>query len=231
MTRIDSTPVVALDSVGKRFGERWVLRGAALRVGAGERVALLGESGAGKSTLLNLIAGLETPDEGEVRILGQALDARDADAAAALRRRLIGFVFQAFHLLPYLSVWQNIGLPLLLLHEHPRRARERAQALLERVGLGDRADARPGELSGGEQQRVALLRALAHRPALLLADEPTGNLDPASARTAIALMDELVRDTGAAMVMVTHSRQAAASAQRIIRIEGATIHEGIGDAD
>ncbi|HMS81360.1 MAG TPA: ABC transporter ATP-binding protein, partial [Burkholderiaceae bacterium] len=204
-------PVLELIDVHKRFGpEREVLAGLSLSLRAGERVALLGESGVGKSTLLNLVAGLERPDAGEVRVAGRPIHALADDAAARLRAREIGFVFQAFHLLPHLKLWQNVVLPLLLGGTDAPRARPLAEAMLARVGLGDRTQALPRELSGGEQQRVALARALVHSPRLILADEPTGNLDPRTGAVALALIDEKLRVRGAALLMVTHSAQAAA---------------------
>ena len=211
----------ALDIVGlhKRFGpDREVIADLSMSIEAGERVALLGESGVGKSTLLNLIAGLDRPDAGEIRLGGRAIHAMDEDEAARLRAREIGFVFQAFHLLPHLKLWQNVAIPLLLIGTPQSEARERAQAMLGQVGLGDRAASMPRELSGGEQQRVALARALVHAPRLILADEPTGNLDPRTGGRALALIDEQVRAHGAALLMVTHSAQAAAIAQRRLRL-------------
>ncbi|MEI7443897.1 MAG: ABC transporter ATP-binding protein [Burkholderiales bacterium] len=214
-----TAPVLEVVGLRKRFGaDREVLAGVDLRLHAGERVALLGESGVGKSTLLNLVAGLERPDAGEVRLSGRPMHALDEDEAARLRAREIGFVFQAFHLLPHLRLWQNVAIPLLLAGREPGPARRDAEALLERVGLGSRTTALPRELSGGEQQRVALARALVHRPRLILADEPTGNLDPRTGAAALGLIDEQVRAYGAALLMVTHSSQAAAIAERRLRL-------------
>jgi len=221
-------PPPLLDVVGlhKRFGpEREVLADISLRIRAGERVALLGESGVGKSTLLNLIAGLERPDAGQVLLAGEPMHTLPEAAAARLRARAIGFVFQAFHLLPHLRLWQNVAIPLLLASRPPDEARARAEAMLGRVGLGDRATALPRELSGGEQQRVALARALVHAPALILADEPTGNLDPRTAARALALIDEQVREHGTALLMVTHSEQAATIAERRLRLTPAGLQE------
>jgi putative ABC transport system ATP-binding protein len=221
-------PAVLLDVIDlhKRFGpEREVLAGLSLRIRRGERVALLGESGVGKSTLLNLIAGLERPDAGEVLLAGEPMHALPEAAAARLRARAIGFVFQAFHLLPHLRLWQNVAIPLLLASRPPDESRARAESMLGRVGLGTRTGALPRELSGGEQQRVALARALVHEPALILADEPTGNLDPRTAASALALIDEQVRAHGAALLMVTHSAQAAAIAQRRLRLTPAGLEE------
>ena len=215
----EATPALRLAGVGKRYSaSRELLRDVSLTLARGERVALLGESGTGKSTLLNLVAGLEPPDAGEIFVAGVAMHSLDADAAAAVRRRSIGFVFQAFHLIAHLNVERNVAVPLLLNGVPPADAVARAREMLARVGLGDRGASAPGKLSGGEQQRVALARALVHRPALLLADEPTGNLDPGSAAVALALLDEQVRAHGAALLMVTHSEQAAAIADRRLRL-------------
>jgi putative ABC transport system ATP-binding protein len=197
-----------------------VLRDVSLRVAAGEHVAIMGESGAGKSTLLNLIAGLERPDAGEIRIEGIGLGALDENARTLLRRHRMGFVFQAFHLLPYLSVARNVALPLALNGIGGAEAERRVAELLAAVGLGARGASPPTELSGGEMQRVAIARALAHRPAVLLADEPTGNLDPGIALTVLTLLRDQVRRDRAAGILVTHSAAAAATADRVYVLEG-----------
>ncbi|MBU6271060.1 MAG: ABC transporter ATP-binding protein [Betaproteobacteria bacterium] len=215
-------PLLELAQVGRRLGGRWVLRGLDLSLRAGERVALLGESGSGKSTLLNLVAGLDAPDEGRIRFDGQILPAGNADASAALRRDALGFVFQAFHLIAHLTLAQNVAVPLLLQGCPRADALARADALLARVGLGGRGAGLPRELSGGEQQRVALARALVHRPRLVLADEPTGNLDPATAARALRLIEDEIAASGAALLMVTHSTQAAGFCDRRL-----TLHDGI----
>ncbi len=212
-------PAVELIGVRKTFAGRAVLDDVDLNVRRGERVALLGESGSGKSTLLHLIAGLEPVDAGMVRVAGTEVSALDADAAASFRRSAIGFVFQAFHLLPHLDAARNVAVPLLLNGVAAPAALERATAMLARVGLAGRASAWPRELSGGEQQRVALARALVHAPALVLADEPTGNLDPSTAAQALALIAGALESSGAALVLVTHSAQAAAIAHRRLRLD------------
>jgi putative ABC transport system ATP-binding protein len=195
-----------------------LLSDVTLAVQAGEWVAIVGESGSGKSTLLNIVAGLDRPDRGEVRLGGQPLDFRDDDALAVWRRRNVGFVFQAFHLLPYLSVMENVALPLALLGVPAGERSARAAASLASVGLGAFGARHPSSLSGGEMQRVAIARALVHRPRLLLADEPTGNLDEANAGAVLRCLADEVKRAGAAALMVTHSRVAAASADRVMRL-------------
>ncbi|HTS85953.1 MAG TPA: ABC transporter ATP-binding protein, partial [Usitatibacter sp.] len=184
---------------------------------------VVGESGSGKSTLLNIVAGLDRPDRGEVRLDGLALDFRDDDALALWRRGNVGFVFQAFHLLPYLTVEQNVALPLTLLGASPRERSERAARMLESVGLAAFASRRPGSLSGGEMQRVAIARALVHSPSLVLADEPTGNLDEANAAAVLDCLRAAVKGVGAAALMVTHSQKAASAADRVLRLAGGVL--------
>ena len=190
-----------------------------LGVAGGEWVAVVGESGSGKSTLLNIVAGLDRPDGGEVALGGERLDFSDDDALALWRRRNVGFVFQQFHLLPYLSVAENVALPLALLGVRAAERGSRAAAALQSVGLGAMASRRPGSLSGGEMQRAAIARALVHRPRLLLADEPTGNLDETNAATVLRCLADEAKRAGAAALMVTHSRVAAAGADRVLRLE------------
>ena len=205
--------LLEVEALAKRYAATRVFANVSLRVGAGEFVAILGESGVGKSTLLNCIAGLDSVDAGSVRIDGVEVTTLAEADAAALRRRRLGFVFQAFHVLPHLSVFHNVALPLLLL-QRPDAARVRA--VLAAVGL-DALEARlPRQLSGGQLQRVAIARALVHRPDLILADEPTGNLDPKTAERVIDLLAAQVRSEGAACVLVTHSRMAAARADRTL---------------
>lgn len=199
-------------------GPRRLFRSLDLHVGAGELVAIIGESGVGKSTLLNILAGLDEADEGSVAIDGTVLGTLDEAARTRLRRERIGFVFQAFHILPYLTLLQNVALPLALVSPDAAAAEARASTMLAAVGLGDRGDGYARDLSGGELQRVAIARALVHRPALILADEPTGNLDPDTATRVLSLFAAAVRDNGAAGVMVTHSDATAAVADRVLTL-------------
>jgi putative ABC transport system ATP-binding protein len=208
--------VLQARGLGKRYGELPVFSGISLELRAGELVALLGESGCGKSTLLNCLAGLDSVEAGEVRLLDQPLSALPEPAQAALRRRALGFVFQAFHVLPQLSVADNVALPLLLLG---RPDAARVQQLLEAVGLAGLGARAPRQLSGGQLQRVAIARALVHRPALVLADEPTGNLDPRHAAQVLELLRAQCRQEGAACLLVTHSERAAVSADRCLRMD------------
>jgi putative ABC transport system ATP-binding protein len=207
--------VLRLTSVNKRFGTRTVLNAVSLEVAAGEYVAVLGDSGIGKSTLLNVIAGLEPIDSGAIVFQGRDVTKLDDDALALLRRDYFGFVFQAFHILPHLTVEENVALPLLL---RGIRDRAKARVLLAAVGLQGRGTSPPRELSGGELQRVAIARALVGDPKLVLADEPTGNLDPENARQVLELLRVQVRDRGAAAILATHSRAAAAGCDRIYRL-------------
>lgn len=208
----------------KRVAGRVLFAGLSLDMKVGEFVAVMGESGTGKSTLLNLIAGLEPPDAGQILVAGQALGGLDERALTLWRRRALGFVFQSFHILPHLSVGDNVALPLRLNGQSARAAGVAASAMLDRVGLVARAASMPTELSGGEMQRVAIARALVHRPALVLADEPTGNLDPDNATRVLALLAEQVREQGAMCLMVTHSQQAATVADRVLRLADGGLH-------
>jgi putative ABC transport system ATP-binding protein len=194
------------------------LSGIDLELAAGDYVAVMGESGSGKSTLLNLIAGLDRPDGGTIAVEGVDLATLDDDALTALRRVKMGFVFQAFHVLPYLTVAQNVALPLSLVGAPDSDAPARVTAILADVGLADRAASMPRELSGGELQRVAIARALVHRPRLVLADEPTGNLDADSAGQVLALLRAQMKTNGAAGILVTHSPAAAATADRALML-------------
>jgi len=222
-------PIVELKGVGRRFlegdRERAVLDGVDAEVRRGEFVALLGPSGSGKSTLLNLIGGIDLPTSGEVIVEGEALTRMGERDRTLFRRRRIGFVFQFFNLVPTLTVEENLLLPLELTGRLGARERARARSLLEEVGLADRASAFPDRLSGGEQQRVAVARALVHDPALVLADEPTGNLDREMGRQVADLLDRLVRREGRTLVVVTHSTELAGRADRILELRGGRLHE------
>jgi putative ABC transport system ATP-binding protein len=212
--------MLELRELRKSYGGRVVLNGLSHRFEGGEFVAIMGESGVGKSTLLNLIAGLDAPDSGQVLVDGRPMPAQDDDAATHLRRTRMGFIFQAFHVLPHLTLEQNVALPLLLNHDSLARAGQ----MLAAVGLGGRGRDFPRQLSGGEMQRVAIARALAHRPALVLADEPTGNLDPDTADSILTLLRNEIKANGASAIMVTHSHAAAAKADKILVLSRAGLN-------
>ncbi len=216
--------MLRLEGVSKRFGPRIVLNDVSLEVAAGEYVAVVGDSGIGKSTLLNVIAGLEPVDAGRIFFGGRELTALGDDALTLLRRERCGFVFQAFHILPHLSVQENIGLPLLLKGEEREQIAQKAKGLIAAVGLTGRESSPPRELSGGELQRVAIARALVGDPQLVLADEPTGNLDPDNARLVLELLRKQVKARGAAGILATHSEAVAAGCDRRYRLsaEGIT---------
>jgi putative ABC transport system ATP-binding protein len=207
--------MLELTQLCKRYGNTAVFSNVSLQLASGDFVALVGESGVGKSTLLNCIAGLDHADSGTVHIEGAALQGMDDNGRAQLRREKLGFVFQAFHVLPHLSVAENVSLPLRLLG---RPYAERVAQLLHAVGLQELAQRLPAQLSGGQLQRVAIARAVVHAPALILADEPTGNLDPDTAARVMQVLRTQVQDAGAACLLVTHSATAAASAHRALRL-------------
>ncbi len=224
-----SAPLVEMTGIAKSYREgereRTVLRGASLAVGRGEWLALLGRSGSGKSTLLNLISGIDLPDRGEVAVAGTPLNRLPERERTLFRRDNIGFVFQFYNLIPTLTVEENLLLPLELAGRLTRAHHDMARDLLEQVGLAERGRSYPDRLSGGEQQRIAVARALIHRPALVLADEPTGNLDADTGRQVLDLFERLVRRTGTTMVLVTHSGEVARLADRIMTIRNGQLVE------
>jgi putative ABC transport system ATP-binding protein len=218
--------VLRLENLAKRYSPDSppLFEGLNLELRTGEYLAVMGESGVGKSTLLNLLSGLDRPDSGRVLIEGTDLSTLDDDAATLLRRRSIGFVFQAFHVLPYLTVLQNVALPLDLLGiREPQRSR-RAREMLQAIGLNVLAEKPARELSGGEVQRVAIARALVHQPRLVLADEPTGNLDPRNATQTLRLLREQIKGNAGAGILITHSRAAAETADQILLLDAQGLH-------
>ena len=218
-------PLLAVSGLAKRYGDAFVFSDVSLTMVRGELVALLGESGVGKSTLLNCVAGLDTADAGQVLLGGRDVLAMTEPEAARLRREDLGFVFQAFHVLPHLSVADNVGLPLQLLG-HPRG--DRVARMLAAVGLDGLGERAPRQLSGGQLQRVAIARALVHEPALVLADEPTGNLDPRSAGLVMDVLVDVARRTGAGVLMVTHSPPAAARCDRVLELTAQGVRVAVG---
>jgi len=227
------SPLVSLRALSRSYREgertRGVLSGVDLDIQRGQVVSLLGRSGSGKSTLLNLVCGIERPTTGSVTVGGVDITRLGERERTLFRRRHVGFVYQFFNLLPTLTVAENVRLPLELNGAASGQAARAAHAMLGRVGLADCADAYPDRLSGGEQQRVAVVRALVHQPEIVLADEPTGNLDARSGRAVLNLLDELVRARGAALLLVTHSREVSLVADRAVRLEEGKIVEGIGE--
>lgn len=232
MTEVENNtahPVLECINLSKRFveGENklTVLNNVNLTIRTGERVAIVGASGSGKTTLLQLLGGLDAPSEGEVKIAGESVAQLSEAARGALRNRALGFVYQFHHLLPEFSALENVAMPLLIRRMPIAATQQQAKALLERVGLGARLTHRPGQLSGGERQRAAIARALVTRPSVVLADEPTGNLDGGNARQVFELMLELNREFGTALVIVTHAPELAARMQRVLTLREGSLSE------
>ncbi len=217
--------VLTVSGVHKSYAQRPVLGGVSLTVDAGERVALMGPSGSGKTTLLNCLGGVDRPDNGSIQLMGQKIEHLSSDELAGVRRARIGTIFQFFHLLPTLTAFENVELPLQLLGVAAADRHKRVSALLDRVGISNREQALPAQMSGGEMQRVAIARALVHRPNLVLADEPTGNLDSRNGAIVLDLLRELSDETGTAIVLVTHSQEAAAICHRALHLRDGLITE------
>ncbi|MFG2466163.1 ABC transporter ATP-binding protein [Streptomyces canus] len=213
-----SSEALKAEGIRKSFGAVTAVAGIDLTIHVGEFVAIVGRSGSGKSTLLNLLAGLDSPDAGRISSQGDALPTGE-DALADWRREHVGLVFQAFHLIPTLSALENVAIPLYPLRMSAAERQEQARKRLEQVGLGHRTTHRPGQLSGGEQQRVAIARALVGEPTLILADEPTGNLDTSTGQEILDMFQQLRQETGFALVVVTHDEKVAAAADRQIRLQ------------
>lgn len=229
MTQIAKNEFIRLKNLHKQFLEggqkRQILQGTSASFERGEFIAILGKSGSGKSTLLNVISGIDQADLGEIIINGQTLTQLDENRRTLFRRKNIGFVFQFFNLIPTLRVIENVSLPLELLGVELKEARERASQILSEVGLANRLNTFPERLSGGEQQRVAIARALIHDPLVVLADEPTGNLDEETGEQVLALLDRLTRQIGKNLIMVTHSKENAIYADRIFELQGGCLIE------
>tara|TARA_X000000950_G_scaffold95328_1_gene120100 strand:+ start:200 stop:892 length:693 start_codon:yes stop_codon:yes gene_type:complete len=228
---MSAQPVLDVRNVSHGFNDQsghrlFVLQSLDLRINPGDSVAIIGPSGAGKSTLLSLLAGLDIPESGEILFQGEAFSGLSEDQRAAVRRGRIGFVFQSFQLLQGLTAVENVMLPLELTGMSVAQAKQRAMKWLERVGLGARTHHRPRMLSGGEQQRVALARAFVDEPALLFADEPTGNLDRRTGESVSELLFELNQETGTTLILVTHDERLASRCQRILSLEDGTLNEG-----
>ncbi len=219
--------IIEASNIKKKYGPATeVLKGVSLSVKEGDFLSLMGSSGSGKTTLLNLIGGLDTPDQGTLEVIGKNIQSLPDKERSAFRLRHIGFVFQFFNLLPTLSVRENIALPLLLLENSEKTAQSEARSIAEEVGLGEKTERRIDQLSGGEMQRVAIARAIVHRPQLLLADEPTGNLDTKTGKTILTLLRKVAESHGLTVLMVTHDPKAAALCDRVVHMQDGQIIPG-----
>ncbi len=226
MNNEPTVPVLSVRHLTKAYGDRIVVNDVSLSLAAGDRVALMGPSGSGKSTLLNCLGGIDRPDSGSIEIAGELIEKKSADELCRIRRETVSTIFQFFHLLPTLTARENIELPLELIGIHAEERNERVQQLLKEIQLTHRADAAPDQLSGGEMQRVAIARALAPRPNLILADEPTGNLDSKTGEAILDLLESLSLKYETAMLLVTHSEAATRICSRVLRI-----HDGVLEPD
>lgn len=232
--QLDSSPAISVRNVFKTFDAELApvraLRGVDLTVTQGEFVAVMGPSGCGKSTLLNMIAGLDVPDEGDVEVAGEVLTGMTTDELARMRRRRIGFVFQFFNLLDGMTVTENVAMPAMIAGAKRKAAESRARDLLDLLGLGSKAKAAPSTLSGGQRQRLAIARALANRPTVVLADEPTGSLDSEGGQEILELFGRLHRDSGQTIVVITHDQPVADAAERIVRMRDGRLYDGAPSA-
>jgi len=216
---MSKSPILSGTDLSKKYGALDVVKGVSLTIGAGEFVCLVGKSGCGKTTLLSLLSGLEKPTKGHVILNGKEIDGASEDELALFRRENVGFIFQSFNLIPTLSAWENVALPLFPLKMTNEERRKRATELLDKMELGHRIEHLPSALSGGEKQRVAIARALINHPKIIFADEPTGNLDSSTGEAIMDILNRLHRDEGVAILMVTHEAELAKAANRVIRMK------------
>jgi len=220
---MSKSTILSGEDLSKRYGDLEVVKGVSLAVTAGEFICLVGKSGCGKTTLLSLLSGLEKPTRGKVNLDGREITASSEDELALFRRENVGFIFQSFNLIPTLSAWENVALPLFPLKMTGQERQRRAIELLERMELGHRVEHLPSALSGGEKQRVAIARALINHPKIIFADEPTGNLDSSTGEAIMGILNKLHREEGVAILMVTHEDELAKTAQRLIRMKDGEI--------
>ena len=220
---MSKSPILSGTDLSKKYGALEVVKGVLLTIGAGEFVCLVGKSGCGKTTLLSILSGLEKPTKGQVILNGKEIDGASEDELALFRRENVGFIFQSFNLIPTLSAWENVALPLFPIKMTNEERRKRAKELLDKMELGHRIEHLPSALSGGEKQRVAIARALVNHPKIIFADEPTGNLDSSTGEAIMDILNKLHRDEGVAILMVTHEDELAKTANRLIRMKDGEI--------